>query len=186
MTTTTTTSKEFSSLPPPIPDRPSSPSLQLLSEQHQQQLDVTEPLSDKEGPRKSGRITRPPIHFGRNAEEIPDEDPTTYRQAINSSLRDQWTSAINDQITALRKNNTFEVVDKPIGQNIIDSKWVFKTKKNADGTLESGLAEQLPRNTVKYVALTLKLLSPQSSVMNPSASYSQSVPKINGHRDNSM
>jgi len=43
---------------------------------------------------------------------------------------------MDDEITALRKNNTFEVVDKPIGRNIIDSKWVFKTKKNADGTLE--------------------------------------------------
>ena len=135
-TTTTTTSKELSTLPPPIPDRPSSPSSQLLREQLQQQLDVTEPLPDNEGPRKSGRITRPPAHFGRNAKKIPDEDPTTYRQAINSSLRDQWTSAMDDEIAALKKNNTFEVVDKPIGRNIIDSKWVFKTKKNADGTLE--------------------------------------------------
>jgi len=136
MTTTTTTSKEFSTLPPPIPDRPSSPSLQLLREQQQPQLDVTGPLPDKEGQRKSGRITRPPAHFGRNAQEIPNEDPTTYRKAINSLLRDQWTSAMDDEITALKKNKTFEVVDKPIGRNIIDSKWVFKTKKNADGTLE--------------------------------------------------
>jgi len=88
-TTNTTTSKQVSSVPSPILDRPTSPSLQLLSEQHQQQLEVTEPLTDKEGPRKSGRITRPPAHFGRNTKEIPDEDPTTYRQAINSSFMDE-------------------------------------------------------------------------------------------------
>jgi len=134
-TTTMTTSKEFSPIPRPIPDRPTSPSSQLWREQ-QQQLDVTEPLPDKEGLQRSARITGPPAHFGRNAEEIPDEDRTTYHQAINSSLRDQGASAMDDEITALKKNNTFEVVNKPIGRNIIDSKCVFKTQKNADGTLE--------------------------------------------------
>ena len=43
---------------------------------------------------------------------------------------------MKDEINALKKNKTFEVVDKPIGRNIVGSKWVFKTKRNADGTLE--------------------------------------------------
>ena len=43
---------------------------------------------------------------------------------------------MNDEINALKKNKTFEVVDKPIGRIIVGSKWVFKTKRNADGTLE--------------------------------------------------
>jgi len=43
---------------------------------------------------------------------------------------------MNDEIIALKKNNTFDVVNKPIGGNIVGSMWVFKTKKNADGTLE--------------------------------------------------
>ena len=43
---------------------------------------------------------------------------------------------MEDEINALKKNNTFDVVDKPIGRNIVGSKWVFKTKKNTDGTLE--------------------------------------------------
>jgi len=43
---------------------------------------------------------------------------------------------MNNEIIALKKNKTFDVVNKPIGWNIVGSKWVFKTKKNADGTLE--------------------------------------------------
>jgi len=115
-TTTTTTYEKDSTLPYQQPTHPP--------------LDVTEPLPDKEGPRKSGRVTRPPTHFGRNTKEMPDEDPTTYRQAVNSSLKERWTSAMDDEINALKKNN------KPTGRNIVGSKWVFKTKKNADGTLE--------------------------------------------------
>ena len=93
-------------------------------------------------PRKSGRISnRPTISYlGQQAQTpsiiIPDEDPTTYNQAIESSLRNQWTLAMDDEINALKKNKTFEVIDKPIGRNIVRSKWVFKTTKNADGTLE--------------------------------------------------
>jgi len=68
--------------------------------------------------------------------EIPDEDPTTYRQAVNSSLKGECTAAMNDEIIAPKKNKTSDVVNKPIGQNIVGSKWVFKTKQNADGTLE--------------------------------------------------
>jgi len=41
-----------------------------------------------------------------------------------------------DEINALKKNKTFDVVNKPIGRNIVSSKWVFKPKRNADGTLE--------------------------------------------------
>jgi len=81
-------------------------------------------------------MTRPPTHCGRNTEEMPDEDPTTYRQAVNSSLKERWTSAMDDEINGLKKNNTFDVVDKPTGRNMVGSKWVLKTKKYADSTLE--------------------------------------------------
>jgi len=67
---------------------------------------------------------------------IPDEDPTTYRQAVNSSLKEKWTSAMNDEITALKKNKTFDFVNKPVGRNIVGCKWVFKIEKDADRTLE--------------------------------------------------
>jgi len=99
-------------------------------------LGVAWPLRLKEGPRKSGRVTHPPTHAGRNTKEMPDEDPTTYRQAVNSSQKERWTSAMDHEINTLKKNNTFAVVDKPTGRNIVGSKWVFKTKKNAGCTLE--------------------------------------------------
>jgi len=105
-----------------------------------------DPTVEIPGPsRRSGRIsTQWSISYKKQlghqvqhaTSEIPDEDPTTYRQAVNSSLKGEWTSAMNDEIIALKKNNTFDVVNKPIGPNIVGSKWVFKTKKNADGTLE--------------------------------------------------
>jgi len=43
---------------------------------------------------------------------------------------------MDGEINGLKKNNTFDVVDKSTGRNIVGSKWVLKTKKNADSTLE--------------------------------------------------
>jgi len=121
-TTTTTTNEKDSSVP--------------YQKRTQPPLDVTWPLPDKEEPRESGRVTRPPTHFGRNTKEMPDEDPTTYRQAVNSSLKEPWTSAMDNEINVLKKNNTLDVVDKPTGRNIVENKWVFKSKTNADHTWE--------------------------------------------------
>jgi len=39
------------------------------------------------------------------------------------------------EIIALKKNKTFDVVNKPMGRNIVFTKWVFKTEKNAGSTL---------------------------------------------------
>ena len=50
---------------------------------------------------------------------MPGEDPTIYNQAIKTSLKDQWSLAMNDEINALEKNQIFDVVDKFIGWNIV-------------------------------------------------------------------
>jgi len=42
--------------------------------------------------------------------------------SVNRSLKGEWTSAMNDEINALKKYNTFDVVNKPIGRNIVGSK----------------------------------------------------------------
>jgi hypothetical protein len=40
------------------------------------------------------------------------------------------------EIQALHKNDTWQLVPSHSGVNVIDSKWVFKVKKHADGTIE--------------------------------------------------
>jgi len=129
------------------PEPPATPLLAVSKEQRQDMPPApVDPTVEIPGPsRCSGRIsTQSSISHKKQlgdrvqhpTSEVPDKDPTTYRQAVNSSLKGEWTSAMNDEINALKKNNTCDVVNKPIGRKIVGSKWVFKTKNNADGTLE--------------------------------------------------
>ena len=47
---------------------------------------------------------------------------------------DRWHKAANDEMMSLTSNGTWELVDLPPGQKAIGSGWVFKVKRNADGS----------------------------------------------------
>lgn len=40
----------------------------------------------------------------------------------------------------IEKNNTWQLVDKPNGQEIIGLKWIYKTKYNEDGFIQKYMA----------------------------------------------
>jgi Reverse transcriptase (RNA-dependent DNA polymerase) len=77
----------------------------------------------------------------RKAKEFPDfiahhtstaSDPISFSQANKCT---QWRDAMAAEITALADNNTWTLVPPPTDQKIIGCKWVYKTKRNADGTI---------------------------------------------------
>jgi Reverse transcriptase (RNA-dependent DNA polymerase). len=49
---------------------------------------------------------------------------------------ENWLQAMHEEMEALNNNDTWDLVDLPVGKNIIKSKWMFKIKLNADGSLE--------------------------------------------------
>jgi histone deacetylase 1/2 len=56
---------------------------------------------------------------------------------VSEALRDpQWKHAMDVEFEALIKNKTWHLVPPPRGRNIIDSKWVWKIKRKADGTVD--------------------------------------------------
>lgn len=89
-----------------------------------------------------------------------DDEPRTYREALNSDDRDQWMHAMQEEYDSLLRNNTWELVDRPIGQKVIDNKWVFKLKKNPDGSIERFKARLVVRGfTQKHGIITTKHLA---------------------------
>jgi histone deacetylase 1/2 len=47
-----------------------------------------------------------------------------------------WKEAMDSEYTALMKNKTWHLVPPQKGNNVIDSKWVWKKKYKADGSLD--------------------------------------------------
>jgi hypothetical protein len=50
-----------------------------------------------------------------------------------SNKYDHWVKAMNEELDQIEKNNTWEMVQRPKGKNVIGSKWIFKNKLNEQG-----------------------------------------------------
>jgi histone deacetylase 1/2 len=56
-----------------------------------------------------------------------------------------WRAAMKLEYNALLRNETWTLVPPPSRVNVIDSKWVFKVKKHADGSIERYKARLVAR-----------------------------------------
>ena len=63
-------------------------------------------------------------------------EPHSYRQALMRPDAAQWTKAAEEEIEAHSQNGTWELADLPAGRRAIGSRWVFKVKRTADGSIE--------------------------------------------------
>jgi len=59
--------------------------------------------------------------------------PNTLSEALS---KEEWRTAMREEMDALEKNQTWEIVEKPKGKNLVGCKWVFTLKYKADGSLE--------------------------------------------------
>lgn len=60
--------------------------------------------------------------------------PVTFDEA---NTKEEWHNAMKEEISAIQKNSTWELVDLPAaGKNVVGLKWVHKTKYHADGSIQ--------------------------------------------------
>ncbi|THG95062.1 hypothetical protein EW145_g8030 [Phellinidium pouzarii] len=75
----------------------------------------------------------------------PLDDPTTISQLGKRADGDYWWSAMHEEVHILEKRGTWEYAYPPPNSNIIESKFVFRTKRNADGSIEKYKARLVAR-----------------------------------------
>ena len=64
-------------------------------------------------------------------------EPATYKEAMGSpDYRRQWAQAIEEELSSLALNGTWELVEMPKGRQPITSKWVFKVKYTFSGLID--------------------------------------------------
>jgi histone deacetylase 1/2 len=63
----------------------------------------------------------------------PHSEPRHFRVAMSIP---HWRAAMETEFDALQKNGTWQLTPPHSGINIIDSKWVFKVKRHANGHIE--------------------------------------------------
>lgn len=97
--------------------------------------------------RKSERGHIPRRRFEIEGEETSSlvlfvGDPVTVTEAME---KEEWRTAMNEELSAIERNHTWEMVNLPDGKNLISLKWVFKTKYLADGSIQKHKARLVVR-----------------------------------------
>jgi hypothetical protein len=63
-------------------------------------------------------------------------EPSTFPEALNSSDASQWMAAMHEEIEALHRNKTWDLVELPKGRKAIGNKWVYKIKRDGNDQVE--------------------------------------------------
>jgi hypothetical protein len=72
-------------------------------------------------------------HRGFLSSICSTDEPRTFSQAVKSPL---WREAMEKEIEALEKNDTWSLISLPPNKKPIGCKWVYKIKYRSDGTIE--------------------------------------------------
>ena len=106
--------------------------------------------------RRSSRVSSKPAYLddyvllaeaeGERLLMVLNDEPWDYNEAKEHKV---WVDACKDEIFSIEKNNTWILVDLPLGVKPIGLKWVFKIKRNADGSISKFKARLVAKGYVQ-------------------------------------
>ncbi|KAF6212808.1 hypothetical protein GE061_010517 [Apolygus lucorum] len=85
---------------------------------------------------RHARERRPPryledfVVLALNAESYIYEVPTSYQDIANHDQKEKWFKATREEMEAISKNGTWQLVDLPEGKKALNSRWVFNIKED--------------------------------------------------------
>jgi hypothetical protein len=104
--------------------------------------------------------------------------PATYKSALKDP---NWHNAMLDEYNALIRNDTWFLVPRPAGVNVVTGKWIFRHKFNPDGSLARYKARWVVRgftqqHGVDYTETFSPVVKPATICVVLSLAASQSWP----------
>jgi hypothetical protein len=96
-------------------------------------------------PKRQFRESRPPERLGSYlamVTSITDTEPQTFAQAVDQQV---WREAMLEEYDSIMRNDVWEVVPRPVGKSVVTSRWLYKTKYVADGSIEKHKARFVAR-----------------------------------------
>eukprot|EP00253_Pinus_taeda_P004364 PITA_04364 len=96
-------------------------------------------------PKRVNRESVPPeqcCSYVAKATGIVDSEPTSYEEAASQEV---WREAMVEEYASIIKNNVWEVVPRPEGKSVVNSRWLYKIKHAAYGSIEKFKARFVAR-----------------------------------------
>lgn len=111
-----------------------SPVVELVNnEMHAEELTEDTELHEQ----RPSRASKAPEYYGEWVNAVSENiEPVTLREALSGPKSREWTDAMTNEIGSLAENDVWDLVTLPEGRKAIGSKWIYKTKLDADGNIE--------------------------------------------------
>ena len=96
-------------------------------------------------PKRPVRESRPPERFCSYMAivgNIIDSEPSSYEEAASQQV---WREAMQEEYSSIMKNDVWEVVPRLEGKSVVTSRWLYKVKHAADGSIEKFKARFVAR-----------------------------------------
>nr|GEU55638.1 zinc finger, CCHC-type [Tanacetum cinerariifolium] len=102
-----------------------------------------------------GRIayTKVPSQRLTKLDDRSEDEPKNYKEASSDQ---KWIKAIKVELDSINRNNTWELTTLPKGHKAIGLKWVFKTKKDANGNIIKHKARLVAKGYIQEHGIDFK------------------------------
>jgi hypothetical protein len=97
------------------------------------------------GLKRATRESRPPERFCAHmamVTSITKSEPSSYEEAASQQV---WREAMVEEYVSIMKNDVWEVVPRPEEKSVVTSRWLYKIKHAADGSIEKYKARFVAR-----------------------------------------
>ena len=96
------------------------------------------PAVDQVPQRKSTREVKCPDYYGVQvyAATEAQKEPESVEEALFSAEKEKWKAAMQKEMDSIYSNDVWDLVEPPKDCKPVGSKWVFKRKINADGSVD--------------------------------------------------
>ena len=71
------------------------------------------------------------------------------RNFVEAGMLKEWIDACKDEIQSIEKNEVWKLVDLPVGAKPIGLRWIFKIKRNSDGSINKYKARLVAKGYVQ-------------------------------------
>ncbi|RDX98154.1 hypothetical protein CR513_18963, partial [Mucuna pruriens] len=90
------------------------------------------------------QLSKPEVSILDNSiEDVTDDMPIALRKGKGSCIKypealkdENWVQAMKEEMEALEKNSTWEIVDRPKDKRVVGCRWIYTVKCKSNGTLE--------------------------------------------------
>uniref|UniRef100_A0AAV1UPL8 Reverse transcriptase Ty1/copia-type domain-containing protein n=1 Tax=Peronospora matthiolae TaxID=2874970 RepID=A0AAV1UPL8_9STRA len=94
---------------------------------------------EQKGSDEDNEDATPQVFWRASANAVEGTDlsePTTFEDAVGGPDQVHWRKAICAELDSMKLRSVFRATKLPSGQHTIGTKWVFKIKRKADGSIE--------------------------------------------------